>query len=40
MDAVAVIASSTVFDLNNLSVKYSHYSLGFSENRTLKICQN
>ena len=29
VDVVAVIAGSTVFDLNKLSVKYSHYSLGF-----------
>ena len=29
MDVVAVIAGSTVFGLNKLSVKYSHYSLGF-----------
>ena len=29
MDVVAVIAGSTVFEVNKLSVKYSHYSLGF-----------
>ena len=29
VDVVAVIAGSTVFGLNNLSVNYSHYSLGF-----------
>ena len=29
VDVVAVIAGSTVFEVNKLSVKYSHYPLGF-----------